>query len=79
MAFPISGLPGGLRQVAALVPATYSIRALRAALLQDGTWGPVARPAILLAAGAAVLLPVSAFVLTVVVNRARADGTLSFY
>jgi ABC-2 type transport system permease protein len=79
MAFPISGLPSGLRQVAGLVPATYSIQALRAALLQDGTWGPVTRPAILLASGAAVLLPLSAIVLTVVVNRARADGTLSFY
>lgn len=79
MAFPISGLPASLRHVAVLIPATYSIAALRAALLQEGTWGPVARPLALLAVAAAVLLPVSAAVLAGVVHRARMDGTVSFY
>ncbi len=79
MAFPVSKLPAALRQLATLVPVTYSIQALRAALLQDGTWGPVARPMALLAVGAAVLLPLSATLLAAVIHRARLKGTLSFY
>lgn len=79
MAFPVSGLPAGLRQVASLIPATYSIQAMRAALLQGASWGPVARPLTLLAIAAALLVPASAAVLGAVVHRARLDGTLSYY
>ena len=79
MAFPVSGLPAALRHCAALIPATYSIQGLRAALLLGGSWDPVLRPLALLALGAAALLPLSALLFAAVVRRARWDGSLSFY
>ncbi|EQD55984.1 membrane protein containing ABC-2 type transporter domain protein [mine drainage metagenome] len=35
--FPVSGLPGGLRQVVSLLPLTYLVNGLRGSMLQTGT------------------------------------------
>ncbi len=79
MAFPTSGLPRVLQWVSELLPITYSISALRAALLGDSAWYRVVHPIVQLGTAAAILLPVSAAALAWVVQRARARGTLSVY
>jgi ABC-2 type transport system permease protein len=74
--FPISVLPAPLEQLANILPFTWALDVVRAALL-----GGDVDPAQLagLYAAVAVLLPIALFGFTLAVKRARRTGTLSQY
>jgi len=77
--FPVAVLPQPLRQIARLIPITYSLDGLRQALVENATFSQLAGSIGLLAGFAALLLPLSVAVLNWVVRRARRQGSLSFY
>jgi len=77
MMYPVSVLPGYLQFIARLLPITYSLDGMRAALL-DGAGLLQLRSAIIaLLIFAAVLLPLSFFVFSWALQRTRVTGTLT--
>ncbi len=75
--FPLSVLPGWLHALAYASPLTYSLRALRGAII-DGRSVPQLWDALLpLAAFAVVLLPLGVLALSAGLRHARAGGLLS--
>lgn len=74
--YPVEVLPGELQPVAALVPATHALQALRRALLQGAGPAQLGRELVSLAVFAAVLLPLSALVLRLALRKAARDGSL---
>jgi ABC-2 type transport system permease protein len=75
--FPVSVLPRSLQFVARLNPVTYSLDAMRAALLAGSTVAALWRPLIVLLGFAAVLLPISMTVFAWSLRRTKATGTLT--
>ncbi len=79
MMYPVSVLPHSLQIFSRLLPITYSLEGLRAALL-DGAGIAALWPSIAaLAAFAIVLLPVSFVVFAWALRRTKINGTLSHY
>jgi ABC-2 type transport system permease protein len=74
--YPVEVLPRALHGVAALVPATHALRALRGSLLQGASVQALSRELLSLAAFSAVLLPFSALVLRLALRKAARDGSL---
>jgi ABC-2 type transport system permease protein len=74
--YPVEVLPKMLHPVAALVPATHALRALRAALVDGVGIERLVGELAALALFAAVLLPLSALVLRLALRKAASDGTL---
>ena len=77
--FPVGALPGSLRFLAALMPVTYSIDGLRLGLIQGASLAEMARPVLVLALFCLVLLPLSLAVFSLVLRRARLNGSLCLY
>ena len=77
--FPVDSLPRPLEVLARLVPFTYAINGLRAALLEGQSLVALAPTLLTLAAFVAVLLPLAFAGLALSLRRARQAGTLSFY
>ena len=77
--YPVSILPHWLRILARLLPITYSLEGLRAALL-DGAGFAALWPAIVkLTIFAAVLLPISFYLFAWALRRTKINGTLSHF
>lgn len=74
--YPVEVLPRWLQGVAALVPATHALSALRRALLLGASARELSGELAWLAAFAAGLLPVSALVLSWALRKAARDGSL---
>jgi ABC-2 type transport system permease protein len=74
MMYPISVLPRPLQLVAHLIPVTYSLEGMRAALLDGAGWNRIGPSILALLAFAAVLLPLSFSVFAWALNR---TGTLT--
>lgn len=77
--YPVTVLPGWLQSVAKAMPLTYSLNAMRAALLQGATWSELQPDLTALALFCIVLIPTSLFLFKSAVERARADGSLAHY
>jgi ABC-2 type transport system permease protein len=77
MMYPISVLPKSLQMVARLIPVTYSLERMRAALLDGAGWNRIAPSILALLAFAAILLPLSFSVFAWALNRTRITGTLT--
>lgn len=77
--YPISILPLWLQGAAALLPITYSLRAMRYALLQPEQMGNVAPDLLILAGFAAIALPSSVWVFGRAVRMAKVSGSLGHY
>jgi ABC-2 type transport system permease protein len=77
--FPIEVLPQWLKQVSFLIPITYSLDALRLTMLQGYSLEMVARPLLVLALMAAILLPASLAIFAATVRKGRIEGTLMQY
>jgi len=77
--YPVTVLPDWLQPVAALVPVTYSLRAMRLALLRGAPLAQLAPDLLALALFSVVLLPLSLVAFRFAVRRARIDGTLTHY
>lgn len=77
--FPVTALPTPLQHLARLIPITYSLDAMRLALVRSATFSGLAGSILALLIFAGILLPLSVATLNWVVRRARLQGTLSFY
>lgn len=75
--FPVSVLPRSLQFLARLNPVTYSLDAMRGALLAGSTVGALWRPLMVLLGFAVVLLPISMTVFAGSLRRTKATGTLT--
>jgi ABC-2 type transport system permease protein len=77
--FPVSVLPGWLQKVAAFIPITHSLDALRLTMLKGSSVAQVAEPLAILGLMAAVLLPISLVLFATLVRKGRKEGTLMQY
>jgi ABC-2 type transport system permease protein len=79
MLYPVSVLPKWLQVVARLVPVTYSLEGMRAALLGHATVRELLPPLIALLAFAVVLLPASFTIFSWALRRTKITGTLTHF
>ncbi len=79
MMYPVSVLPHWLQVLARLLPVTYSLEGLRAALLNGAGFGELWHSIRVLLLFAAVLLPVSCLVFSWALRRTKITGTLSHF
>jgi ABC-2 type transport system permease protein len=77
MMYPIIVLPRPLQMLAHIVPVTYSLEGMRAALLEGAGWRELLPPFLILLAFAAALIPVSFVVFAWALRRTKITGTLT--
>jgi ABC-2 type transport system permease protein len=77
MMYPVAVLPGPLRFVARLIPVTYSLEGMRAALLAGAGWSVLWRPLVALLIFAAALIPLSFAAFAWALRRTKISGTLT--
>lgn len=77
MMYPVSILPGYLQDVARLIPITYSLEGMRAALLGSAAFHELWPSIIALLFFAAILLPLSFFTFAWALRRTKITGTLT--
>ena len=77
MMYPISVLPGPLRFMARLIPVTYSLEGMRAALLGGAGWRELWPSIVALLLFAAILIPVSFVIFAWALRRTKVTGTLT--
>lgn len=79
MLYPVSVLPGWLQFLARLIPVTYALEGMRAALLGHATLGQLWPPLAALLIFAAVLLPLSFVIFSWALRRTKITGTLTHF
>lgn len=77
--YPIEVMPEWLQFLSRLLPLTYSLRAMRLALLNGAPWAALLPDLLVVATFAAILFPLSLLVFRFAVERARAEGSLAHY
>lgn len=77
--FPIQSLPRPLELVARAIPLSYAVDGMRSALLQGQSVIAMAPTLAVLLAFSVTLLPLTLWGLSSSLQRARQNGTLSFY
>ncbi|HKV27396.1 MAG TPA: ABC transporter permease [Candidatus Acidoferrales bacterium] len=77
MMYPVSVLPGYLQDVARLIPITYSLEGMRAALLGGASFRTLCPSIIALLVFAAILLPLSFLTFAWALRRTKITGTLT--
>jgi ABC-2 type transport system permease protein len=77
MMYPIAVLPRPLQLVARLIPVTYSLEGMRAALLDGAGWNQIGPSILALLIFAAILLPLSFTVFAWALRRTKITGTLT--
>jgi len=75
--YPVGVLPSWLQALARLIPLTYSLRAMRRALLMGASLGALTSELVALASFALVLSPISLLAFRYAVRRAKEDGSLA--
>jgi len=75
--YPVEVLPGWLRAFSRLLPATYSLDALRRTMLQSASLQDVRLDVLALLGFTALLLPIGLVAFRHAVRWAKADGSLS--
>lgn len=77
--YPITVLPGWLQNFSYILPITYSLRAMRYALLQGWQLKDLAPDILALTFFSAIMLPLSILAFKYTVKRAKVDGSLTQY
>jgi ABC-2 type transport system permease protein len=77
MMYPVSVLPGPLQLLARLIPVTYSLEGMRAALLAGAGWNRLWPSIAALLLFAVVLIPSSFVVFAWSLRRTKITGTLT--
>jgi ABC-2 type transport system permease protein len=77
--YPVEVLPGWLETLARFYPLTYSLQAMRRALLTGASVGALSREIGLLLAFSAVLVPMGLVAFRYAVQRAKRDGSLTHF
>lgn len=79
MMYPVSVLPPWLQRVARLIPMTYSLQGMRAAILGHATIRELAPSLAGLTIFAAVFLPISFMIFSWALRRTKIAGTLTHF
>ncbi len=77
--YPIQLLPSSLVWISYLLPITYSLDAMRKALLENATWAELIPDLLALVAFSVVLIPLSLLAFRYSVHRAKVEGSLTQY
>jgi len=77
MMYPVSVLPGPLRLLARLIPVTYALEGMRAALLAGAGWRELWPSITALLLFAAILIPLSFVIFAWALRRTKITGTLT--
>lgn len=77
MMYPITVLPRPLQLLARMIPVTYSLEGMRAALLSGAGWGGIWPSVAALLIFAAILLPLSFTIFGWALRRTKVTGTLT--
>lgn len=77
--YPVHVLPDWLQTISRFLPITYSLHAVRLALLNGATWAELMPDFIILLGFSIVLFPLSLLTFRYAVERARRDGSLAHY
>jgi ABC-2 type transport system permease protein len=77
MMYPVSVLPSPLRFLARLIPITYSLEGMRAALLASAGWRELWPSIAALLLFAAILIPSSFLIFSWALRRTKITGTLT--
>jgi ABC-2 type transport system permease protein len=77
--FPLSVVPEWLQKVAAWIPLTYALSAMRGAVLEGRPLAALVPDLRMLALFAAVLIPLSMAGFSAALTKARRDGSLAQY
>jgi len=77
--FPPQLLPGTMQQVSKILPATYGLTAIRGVLIENHGLNEARDPIITLLTFLAVLLPLSLWIFSRAVRRAKREGSLIQY
>jgi ABC-2 type transport system permease protein len=77
--FPPQLLPGAMQQVSKILPATYGLTAIRGILIENNGLNEAREPIITLLIFLAVLLPLSLWIFSRAVRRAKREGSLIQY
>ncbi len=77
--YPITILPGWLQVISYMFPITYSLRAIRLALLEGTGFAGISNDLIALVVFSVITLPISLMIFRYAVHRAKKDGSLSYY
>ncbi|HSK48286.1 MAG TPA: ABC transporter permease [Coriobacteriia bacterium] len=77
--FPVTVFPVWLQSIARIFPIYWGLHAMREAVLNGATLAEVSTDVLVLAAFAAVILPISIWAFRVGVRVAKTDGTLGAY
>ncbi len=75
--YPITVLPFWLQPLSHLLPITYSLRAMRHAVLQGYSLRALAPDILVLALFSVILLPLSLIVFRLAIRKAKLDGSLA--
>lgn len=77
MMYPVTVLPAPLQLLARLIPVTYSLEGMRAALLAGAGWGVLWHSIVALLVFAVILIPLSFAVFAWALRRTKITGTLT--
>jgi ABC-2 type transport system permease protein len=77
MMYPVAVLPRPLQLLARLIPVTYSLEGMRAALLAGAGWGRLWPSIVALLVFAAILIPLSFATFAWALRRTKVTGTLT--
>jgi len=77
--YPITVFPQFLQTIAHFIPVTYSLRALRLAILKGYTVGVLKQDIAALAVFCLILVPLSILVFRWAIKKAKQSGSLAFY
>jgi ABC-2 type transport system permease protein len=77
--FPPQLLPGAMQNISKILPATYGLEAIRGVLIENNGLNEARGPIVTLLMFLAVLLPISLWVFSRAVRRAKREGSLIQY
>ncbi len=77
--FPVTILPGWAQKISFILPITYSLNAFRHAILQGYSIKELSGDIFALLIFCAIMLPISIFIFSYAVNKAKRDGSLTHY
>ena len=77
--YPISVLPAWLQKISYLLPITYSLEAMRLALLKGYSLRDLSANIFVLIGFSVTMLPLSILIFKYAVKRAKTDGSLTHY
>lgn len=75
--FPVEVLPGWLRSLSYVLPATYSFEALRQVLLQESSLETITMHLFVLSLFSLILTPIGYLAFRIAVRQAKIEGSLS--